>query len=424
MGTYLSFEGLPTWFLSSSQTLHTTLFRISENTLTYTHFEKPITRPTIPIQEITFFFETNRLSNLEFLPKVKSLEQDHTYAHAHFHPAATTWVDSDGGDPGQSSPSNLTQRSIFTQSSLVHNRMTRFSDSGQSDINASTMSTQETVGLSDAENGDVPLSDDVPEGNWEDFNKATAALFAAVDAVPVSNDVPEGNWEDFNEELDACIAANEGLIVRDVSLTATSPDQAHDLGDSPVHGSTSSFQTSLSPGSEHEEDTESNLGSELTPEEWAELNGEAPPPPPSPPPPPPSAKSKSRKASKARTTGGKKKKGKSQVDERRDTIAKLREDTLRAQKTTSLDRAIQRIQSKVASKTRQIFIDNSLSDIVMHGQTEGEGVMTDNDVSALPKVYHTHWIGEPNYRLLAKHMDLGKFFTSPSFLDGMISRVS
>lgn len=281
------------------------------------------------------------------------------------------------------------------------------------------MSTQGIVKLTDATNGDVPLSDDKPEGNWEGFNEEAAAVFAAVDAVPVSDADAGGEWDGFEEAIDACAAANVGLTFRDVSATATSPDQSHDLGGSPVRGSTSSFQTSLSPGSEHEEDTESNLGSELTPEEWAELDGEAPPPSP-PPPPPPSTKSKNRKTSKARTTGGKKKKGKSQLDERRDTIAKLREDTLRALNTTNLDRAIQHIQSKLATKTRQIFIDNSLSDIVMHGQTEAEGMMTDDDVSALPKVYHTHWIGEPNFRLLAKHMDLRKFFTSPRLLAGII----
>lgn len=286
------------------------------------------------------------------------------------------------------------------------------------------MSTQDIVQLSDEENGHVPVSDDVPDGDWDDFREHAAAFFADLDAKSVSKNVPVEEWPGFNEELDACIEANEGLKVLDVSPTATSPDQAHDLGDSPVRGSTSSFQTNLSPGSEHEEDTDSDLGSELTPEEWAELNGEAPPPPPSPPRPPPppssSTKPKSRRTSKARTAGGKKKKGKSQLVERRDVIAKLREDTIRAGTITSLDRAIQHIQSKVAAKTRQIFIDNSLSDIVMHGQTEAEDVMTDNDMSALPKVYHTHWRGEPNYRLLAKHMDLRKFFTSPRLLAGMI----
>lgn len=253
-----------------------------------------------------------------------------------------------------------------------------------------------------------------------------SALFDALhaeNAVSVSDDNPSAEWEGFDEELDDCIAANEGLIVHDGPLAATSPEEAHKQGDSPVRGSTSSLPTSLSPGSEHEEDTGSNLGSELTPEEWAELDGEVPPPPPPPPSPPPTTKSKSRKTSKSRTKCSKKK-GKSQVEERKNAIARLREDTLRAQTITSLDRAIEHIQSKVAAKTRRIFIDNSLPDIVMHGQTEAEDVMTDNDVSALPKVYHTHWSGEPNYRLLTKHMDLREFFTSLRFLAGLISRFS
>lgn len=196
-----------------------------------------------------------------------------------------------------------------------------------------------------------------------------------------------------------------------LSPATTSPDQAHDLGDSPVRGSTSSLHTSLSPGAE---DADSDLGSELSPQEWAVLNGDAPPPPP----PPSSPKARGRKKSKARTTGGKKKKGKgkSQVDERKNVIAKIRKETLHAQKATSLDHAVEHIQSKVAGKTREIFIDNNLPDIVMHGQTEAEDVMATGDASGLPKVYHEHWRGGPNYRLLTKHMDLRKFSTFPNSL--------
>lgn len=112
--------------------------------------------------------------------------------------------------------------------------------------------------------------------------------------------------------------------------------------------------------------------------------------------------------SKPPTTVGKKKKANDQLKERAAVIHALRYETLTRRTVTSLDHAVVHIQSEPVQKEREIFIETKLPDIITHGSNQGDDMTMKDDDSVLPKLYHVYWKDGPNYRLLAKHMDLRK----------------
>lgn len=248
------------------------------------------------------------------------------------------------------------------------------------------------------------------EPNEEDDDGFEAELWAALEAKEKADaSAPMSNEEDddgLEAELLAVLEAKAkadagGPLSNGASSSTGSTAESHVPSSSPSRGSTSFLGTALSPGTENEANAESDLGSDMSPEEWAAMNGESSST---------TAEADGQGSSAPLTTIGKTRVEKKKKKSRNAVIRALRWETLNPQKTTSLDQAVVHIQSKPAAKAREIFIDTTLSDIVIHGRKEVEDMITKDDNSVLPKLYHVEWKDGPNYRLLGKHMDLRKFY--------------
>ncbi|KAJ4403301.1 hypothetical protein N0V82_010670 [Gnomoniopsis sp. IMI 355080] len=119
------------------------------------------------------------------------------------------------------------------------------------------------------------------------------------------------------------------------------------------------------------------------------------------------AKRKEEKIAKREAEKQAKREEKAQQDkERQEWSEKNRQEIIHRRIVTPLDRAVDFIHAKSPKKAREIFIETKLSDTVLRGQEEADGVIAEDDVSVLPKLYHEYWKDGPNYRILAKHMEL------------------
>lgn len=233
--------------------------------------------------------------------------------------------------------------------------------------------------------------------NIDDEDGLEAELWAALESEEAA-----GDHDGLEAELWAALEAEDETGAGGPLSNACNMSTAGTAASS-VKGRISVYTNSMEPDDElrpqqgPEMDAESDLGSDLPPEGLAALNGELATAP---------SRTGSRPAAEKLPVNGMKTMAKAKTNGAKTATRALRWATLHPQKTTSLNQAVVHIHSKPADKAREIFIDTALADVVVHGRREAGKLIMKDAESVLPKLYHLAWKSGPNYRLLAKHMDL------------------
>ncbi|KAJ4391300.1 hypothetical protein N0V93_004917 [Gnomoniopsis smithogilvyi] len=203
-------------------------------------------------------------------------------------------------------------------------------------------------------------------------------------------------WAEFEALCDEDGGAS---LIEEEKTSSNPPTPApHIRGSSPVKGSASTLAKNLTHEVENDTDAGSDFGSDEPPKESAAMvNGKSPST---------SARAAGRTGSSPLKNIGKESKAKRELKERSEVIRMLRSEILNRQETTSLDQAVNYIHSKPPQKANGISMEPLLPDLTNHGRKEAEDMTTEDTMSVLPKLYHKYWKDGPEYRLLAKHMDL------------------